>query len=140
MCSSQRTRKFGSATQGVHHFHLVEGGTVGWQEGGLGKLAIELGIPGLIAVVLLGIALARLMMQISAHPDVEGSSQLVRCALFGIVAANVVEFMVSAQAYSDAVLTLMTAFFVGCLLATSVLDERLAAATAPAPAPTLAAA
>jgi len=52
-----------------------------------------------------------------------------------LVIANVVEFMVSAQAYSDAVLTLMTAFFVGCLLATAVLDERLAAASPAAIAP-----
>ena len=68
------------------------------------------------------------MLKISRHPDVPGSSQILRASLFGIVIANVVEFMVSAQAYSDAVLTLMTAFFVGCLLATAVLDERLAAA------------
>ena len=118
----------GSATQGVHHFHLVEGGTVGWQEGGLGKLAIELGVPGLLAVLFLGLALFRLMFQISGHPDVPGSPQLIRAALFAIVVANVVEFLVSAQAYSDPVLTLMTAFFVGTLLATAVLDERLAAA------------
>ena len=132
---AETTRQFGilgaglgAATQGVEHFHLVEGGTVGWQEGGLGKLAVELGVPGLLAVILLAFTIFRLMLQISAHPDVEGSSQLVRCVLFAIVLANVVEFLVSAQAYSDAVLTLMTAFFVGCLFATSVLDERAAAA------------
>ena len=54
-----------------------------------------------------------------------GSTQLARAALFGIIATNVVEFMVSAQAYSDPVLTLLTAFFVGCMFATAALDERL---------------
>ena len=128
----------GAATQGVHHFHLVEGGMVGWQEGGLGKLAIELGIPGLIAVVFFAFALGRLMLLISAHPDVEGSSQLIRCALFGAVVANIIEFLVSAQAYSDPVLTLMTAFLLGCLLATGVLDERLHETTAATAPPSLA--
>ena len=124
----------GAATQGVHHFHLVAEGTVGWQEGGLGKLAVELGVPGLLAVLLLALNLTRLMLQIASHPDVEGSSQLIRCALFAIVVANAIEFLASAQAYSDPVLTLMSAFFAGCLLATGVLDERLAAMRLPATA------
>jgi len=117
----------GTATQGVYHV-LRESSTttLGWQEGGLGKLAIELGVPGLFAVGLLGLAMIRTMLKISAHPSVPGSSQLCRAALFGIVAANIVEFMVSAQAYSDPVLTLLTAFFVGCTFATAALDERLA--------------
>ena len=73
--------------------------------------------------------------QLSVPLSLNGSSQLIRCAIFGIVVANVVEFMASAQAYSDAVLTLMTAFFFGCMFATAVLDERTAAAPAPAAQP-----
>jgi hypothetical protein len=126
----------GTATQGVYHV-LGESGiaTLGWQEGGLGKLAVELGLPGLFAIALIGVAMFSTMMKISSHPDVAGSSQLPRAALFGIVVANVVEFMVSAQAYSDPVLTLLTAFFIGCTFATATLDERLAEQTAPKPAP-----
>ena len=123
----------GAATQGVQH--VTENGPVGWQEGGLGKLTVELGVPGLLAAVLFAFTIFRTMMKITAHPDVEGSSQLIRCAVFGIIVANVVEFMASAQAYSDAVLTLMTAFFFGCMFATAVLDERLAVEPAAAPPP-----
>lgn len=120
----------GTATQGVYHVLTEKGAEkMSWQEGGLGKLTMELGVPGVAAVAFLAIALLSLMLKISRHPDVPGSSQILRATLFGIVIANVVEFMVSAQAYSDAVLTLMTAFFVGCLLATAVLDERLIAAS-----------
>jgi hypothetical protein len=118
----------GAATQGVQH--VTSTGPVGWQEGGLGKLTVELGVPGLLAALMLAIAMFRTMLKITAHPDIPGSSQLIRCAVFGIVVANVVEFMASAQAYSDAVLTLMTAFFFGCMFATAALDERL-----PVPAP-----
>ena len=123
----------GTATQGIYHV-TKDTAVLGWQEGGLGKLAIELGVPGLIAAMLLVFAAVRLMFAISRHPDVEGSSQLTRCALFAIVVTNVIEFLVSAQAFSDAVLTLMTAFFVGCTFASGVLDERVAAVSATSPA------
>ena len=118
----------GTATQGVRH---VTGSdtNIGWQEGGLGKLAIELGVPGLIAVVIFGAATVRVMMRISGHPDIPESSQFARVTLFALVAANVANFMASAQAYSDPVLTLMTAFFVGCLFATATLDERVPVAS-----------
>ncbi|MBV8545127.1 MAG: hypothetical protein JO093_21325 [Acidobacteria bacterium] len=118
----------GTATQGVYHVLREDSATtLGWQEGGLGKLAIELGVPGLLSVALLGLTMILTMVKISGHPDVPGSSQLARAALFGIIASNVVEFMVSAQAYSDPVLTLLTAFFIGCMFATAALDDRLAA-------------
>src|SRR5204863_9407669 len=58
----------GAATQGVQHV-ITEGGPVGWQEGGLGKLTVELGVPGLLAVVIFAFAIFRTMMKISAHPD-----------------------------------------------------------------------
>jgi hypothetical protein len=127
----------GSATQGAYHV-LNEAGVarLGWQEGGLGKLAMELGIPGLIAAGVLGLAMMMTMLKISSHPDVSGSTQLTRAALFGIVVANVVEFMASAQAYSDALLTLLAAFLTGCLFAAATLDERLAAATVSETRPT----
>lgn len=116
----------GAATQGVRH---LTGGEVdyGWQEGGLGKLAAELGVAGMIAALFVGVALFRSMMAITRVGDIEGTSQIVRVALFGIVVANIGNFLVSAQAYSDPVLTLATAFFLGCLLATATLDEKLAA-------------
>jgi hypothetical protein len=78
------------------------------------------------------------MLKITGRPDAAGSSQFLRAALFGIVIADVVEFFVSAQAYSDAGLTLISAFFLGCLFASALLDERTAE-DAPAPELTLAA-
>lgn len=123
----------GTATQGVYHVLREDTGTtLGWQEGGLGKLAIELGVPGLLSVAVLGLVMILTMLKISGHPDVPGSSQLARAALFGIIVANIIEFMVSAQAYSDPVLTLLTAFFVGCMFATAALDERMIDAEATA--------
>jgi hypothetical protein len=114
----------GTATQGVYHVLKNPDLQIGWQEGGLAKLTMELGLPGFLGVALFGAAVLSFMLKASRHPDVPGSSQFLRATLFGIVIADVVEFFVSAQAYSDAVLTLMSAFFLGCLFASSLLDER----------------
>ncbi|HET7434379.1 MAG TPA: hypothetical protein VFN10_06655 [Thermoanaerobaculia bacterium] len=114
----------GTATQGVRHL-LGTDQNVGWQEAGLGKLTIELGVPGLIAVAFAFFVMMRALLLMSGYPDEEGSSQLMRCALFGIFAACVANFLASAQAYSDAGLTIVTAFLLGNLLATAALHDRL---------------
>jgi hypothetical protein len=115
----------GTATQGTRHFTNT---SYGWQEGGLGKLAIELGVPGVAAAALLLLAFVNYMLKITGAPDEPGTSQLMRCVLMALMIANVANFTASAQAYSDPVLTLMTAFFGGCLLATAATESRLAAA------------
>ncbi|HEV7763708.1 MAG TPA: hypothetical protein VGQ76_01785 [Thermoanaerobaculia bacterium] len=115
----------GTATQGVHH--LLGVNAIGWQEGGLGKVAIEIGLPGLVALALMGIIVMRLMVILTGIPDVEGSSQFLRVMLFSLVMANIAGFMGSAQAYNDAVLALTAGFLVGALFASAALDERLPA-------------
>lgn len=127
----------GSATQGVYHL-LPRDVQLGWQEGGLAKLAMELGLPGLLAVVLFFVALLKLLLRLTSIGDVPGSSQFARATLFALVAANGANFAASAQAYTDPVLTLLTAFFAGCLFATAALDERLTATTPAAVQPSLA--
>jgi hypothetical protein len=119
----------GTATQGVRHL-TGNDQNVGWQEGGVAKVTMELGVPGLLAATVAGIVLLILMLKISRFPDEAASSQVVRAALFGLVVAHVVNFIVSAQTYSDAVITLLAAFFLGNLLATPALEERAQAALA----------
>ena len=113
----------GMATQGTHH--LTQSRNLGWQEGGLAKLAVELGVPGLIAVMVLLFVVVRLLLKLTSIPDVRGSSQFARAVLFALLVANLVNFMASAQSYTDAMLALYTSFFAGCVFATAVLDERL---------------
>lgn len=115
----------GAATQGAQYL-APEGRVLGWQEAGLGKLVVELGVPGVLALAYFGLVSVSLLLRLTAIGDVQGSSQLLRAGLFALVAANVVNFMSSAQAYSDPVLTLLTAFMAGALFATATLDERLA--------------
>lgn len=119
----------GTATQGAQHF-LTGDRQMSWQEGGLGKLAVELGLPGLLAAAFFAWTAFRYMLKIARHPDIPESSQLARVTLFALVIANVANFAASAQAYSDPVLALITTFLAGCLFAAATLDER-----APAPEP-----
>jgi hypothetical protein len=116
----------GVATQGAYHFAREASGDAvfGWQEGGLGKLAVELGLPGLLAFALLGWRVLLMMNRIARQPDLPGTSQVGRAMLFGLIIANIANFLASAQAYSDPVLTLLTAFFAGCLFGTARLDEE----------------
>ena len=114
----------GTATQGVHH--LLGKSGIGWQEGGMGKVAMELGLPGLLALIVMVPIVGRLLLLLTRIGDVEGSSQFLRVTLFSLVAANVAGFIGSAQAYTDAVLGLTTGFLVGALFASAALDERLA--------------
>jgi len=114
----------GTATQGVRHL-LGNNENVGWQEGGLGKLAIEVGLPGILAILAIGLVLIRLSLIITRIADIDGSSQFLRVSLFALVIANGANFMASAQVYTDGVLALMTGFFVGCFFATAALDEKM---------------
>jgi hypothetical protein len=118
----------GTATQGTQH--LSGGVSFSWQEGGLGKLAMELGVPGLLALSLSAFVMMGFLLKISRHPDIPESSQLMRAGLFAIFMGDAVTFLASAQAYSDPLLTLLSAFTLGCVFATSQLDDRALAAAA----------
>jgi hypothetical protein len=121
----------GTATQGVHH--LLGRNAIGWQEGGLGKVAIEVGLPGLLALMFMAVIVVRMLMILTRIDDVPGSSQFIRVMLFALVMANIAGFIASAQAYTDAVLALTAGFLVGGLFASAALDERLPV-TKPVPA------
>ncbi len=121
----------GTATQGVHH--LLGKNAIGWQEGGLGKVAIEVGLPGLIALLVMVFIVGRMLLILTQIGDVPGSSQFIRVLLFAVVMANIAGFIASAQAYTDAVLALTAGFLMGGLFASAALDERLPK-TEPAPA------
>ncbi len=118
----------GTATQGVHH--LLGSSSIGWQEGGLGKVAMEVGLPGLLALLLLMIVVGRMLLTLTRIHDIPGSSQFMRVMLFALVMANISGFIASAQAYTDAVLALTAGFLVGAMFASAALDERLPAKAA----------
>ena len=112
----------GSATQGVNY---VAGRDIqGWQEGGVGKVAAELGLPGMLAAAFFLFIALRLSLIITRIPDHPASPQLMRVILLALIAGHAANFVASAQTYSDPLIVLVAAFFTGCFFASVTLDER----------------
>ncbi len=112
----------GTGSQGTNDVGLAHGINRGPSEGGLGKITMELGVPGLLMVAWLLVALGKHIhrqLVILART----SPQHARIA-FGLVAylvANAATFSVATQAYSDLFILLILGWAMGFLLAMPVL-------------------
>jgi hypothetical protein len=106
----------GAGAQGTQH---IAGTTVqGSAEGGLGRIMLELGVPGLILVILCSVAVAgtvRRCMRDAYHQ----SDQLYRLELGAIafVGANVPVFIGAAQIFGDPFVLLILGMNLGFVLA-----------------------
>jgi hypothetical protein len=110
----------GLATQGAQYAGLSEDAdlTAGAGEGGLGKLAIELGFPGLAAALILVGALARHIMTILADVGARRpNAGRLLCGLTALLAANVANFSVAAQTYGDVFVVTFLGLILGAILA-----------------------
>jgi len=114
----------GVGTQGTQHFG-GGGAMSGAAEGGLGKITLELGVPGLFAVGWIAILILRYLWKIlriaSRH-----SRRMARLsfALFSFLVANIAGFSVATQAYGDLFILLILSWVLGFLLAVPMLVER----------------
>jgi hypothetical protein len=104
----------GIASQGRQHLGLEVRG--GWQESGLSKLLVELGVPGFLAALLLAgstaVALRRGAVGRSAHEK----DAALQVSLYAFLAANAACFVVSHHAFSDGTLIVLTGTVLGIAL------------------------
>ena len=104
----------GMSQQGVHNIPNVETPRL-WQESGPGKLVAELGVPGNVLYLGLGVTLF-----ITAYHVVRRShgrpSFYMTAGLFSVLAANVASSVVSAQIFGDPLVAFLLAFLAGLLL------------------------
>jgi O-antigen ligase len=118
----------GAGSQGTQHF--FEGGEViagGAAEGGLGKVAVELGIPGLILVVLTLILVARNVWRTLNFISVRDAKLLPLCAgMVAFCAANVPVFIGASQIYGDPFVLMLLGCFLGFVLAVARLQQPVA--------------
>jgi hypothetical protein len=115
----------GTGSQGVQHVADTAAINRGAAEGGLGKITMELGVPGLFLLVWLVWAFSRYVRKLLAATT-KLSRQHARIA-YGLVAfliANTATFSVSTQAFGDLFVLLMMGWAVGFLLAMPVLATR----------------
>jgi len=115
----------GTGSQGTNHIAEAHDINRWAAEGGLGKIAMELGVPGLVLVVWLVIALVRHLREDLV--TVARVSPLHAQMTYGLVAflvANAATFTVATQAYSDLFVLLILGWCVGFLLAMPALAAR----------------
>ena len=114
----------GAGTQGTQYFG--GGGTLaGAAEGGLGKVTLELGVPGLLVIGWLAASVFHRIWQIMRTASLV-SPKLARLSfgLFSFLLANGAAFSVSTQAYGDLFILLIMSWTLGFLLAVPVLIEQ----------------
>jgi hypothetical protein len=122
----------GVGTQGTQHFG-GGGAMAGAAEGGLGKITLELGVPGLFVLGWVAISFFRHLWQIMrvASRHSRGIATL-SFGLFSFLVANLAGFSVATQAYSDLFILLILSWTLGFLLAVPILVEREVRARQPA--------
>lgn len=118
----------GSASQGVASDEAAALNR-GAAEGGLGKITLELGVPGLLLVLWLFWALARYVRAaLAVTVQLSRPHARVAFALVALLAAKVASFSVAAQAYSDIFILLLLGSFTGFVLAMPVMARKALAA------------
>jgi len=115
----------GAGAQGTQHFgggvRLV-GGTA---EGGLGKLTLDLGLPGLLVFVWLLATIVRMIWQrLRALARVSRAYASIAFGFVGLLVANAATFSVATQAYGDVFILLTLGSCVGVLLALPAVAAR----------------
>lgn len=114
----------GVGTQGAQYLG-GRGEDAGAAEGGLGKITLELGIPGLLVMGWVGILfvrnLWRIMRAASRHSRRMGRLSFGLCSF---LLANLAAFSVATQAYGDLFILLILGWTLGFLLAIPILVER----------------
>ena len=104
----------GTATQGTQHLHVARPRT--WQEGGLPRLLVELGVPGFIAVMYLAFALLRSVLALTTTYYVPQREFAVIAGLAAAFLANAASFVVSHQIFGDPFVNVLFSFLAGVIL------------------------
>jgi hypothetical protein len=107
----------GFASTGAQHIPAPRPRT--WQEGGLSRIAVELGLPGLVCLLFLGLQFAREGLQVVGR-RIHRNDQvfLAAATMFAILIANVSSFIVSGGHFGDPFITSFLAIFVGLFFST----------------------
>ncbi len=121
----------GAATSGAQNYG-VNAAMVAVGEGGLGKLAGELGWPGLMAALWLAFALANYVRRTTTHVARQSAAAgRLRCGMAAFLFANFSTFSVATQVFNDLFVLTTLGLFIGTLV-----SEREGVSNAPARAAT----
>lgn len=115
----------GTGSQGTQHFGSDALLNRGAAEGGLGKIMLELGVPGLVVVMWLAVAMMRYVSRTLDYlVNTSPSHARLGFGLTAFLIANIASFSTGAQVYGDLLVLLCLGWATGFLLALPVLAER----------------
>ena len=115
----------GTGSQGTDDIAEAKGINRWAAEGGLGKVAMELGVPGLFMGLWLLIALGKhLRQQLEAIARISPQHTRIAYGLVAFLVANLATFSVATQAYSDLFVLLILGWCLGFLLAMPALAAK----------------
>ncbi len=117
----------GSASQGRQHIKMKA--LRNWQEGGLDRLLTELGVPGFIASIIVGLVLIKTIFQTIMKVDVQQKDIPLFAGLAGLVLANGGSFIVSHQIFGDPFINCFFSINIGFFLSI----KRMGMPALPAP-------
>jgi hypothetical protein len=121
----------GSVGQGTQHFGGVSGSARYNAEGGLGKITVELGIPGLLLAMLSALLVMRsLRRSLAAVAKADPELLRLNLGLLAFAAGNVPVFAGAAQIYGDPFVLFMLGSCLGFVLAGPRLVDLRAKAAA----------
>lgn len=108
----------GTGSQGAQYFGGGAALVGGAAEGGLGKVVTELGLPGLLALFWLGVAVLRYVRRTMAILKRETSAlSLLTYGLLSFALANAATFIAASQVYGDFFVLLIVGWSMGFILA-----------------------
>jgi len=105
----------GTATLGKQHLHVDKPRT--WQEGGLSRLLVELGVPGFAAAVLVAYTLLRSLFRLVREYGPQRRHFPLFAGLISVLFANMASFVISHQIFGDPFVSVFLAFLTGNVLA-----------------------
>ena len=113
----------GTATQGSQHISASKPRT--WQEGGLSRIMVEMGLPGFICFLYLVIILfMTVWIKIINNPVFYNSPDFsIRAGLFSFISANSISFVVSHQIFGDPLIICFVAILIGSILSMPQIDQ-----------------
>ncbi|MES2937397.1 MAG: hypothetical protein V4864_06925 [Pseudomonadota bacterium] len=115
----------GTGSQGAQDIAELHTLSRGASEGGLGKITMELGVPGLFIVVWMLYALGKhVARQLAVLTRLSPQHARMSYGLVAFLLANAATFAVATQAYSDLFALLMLGWTLGFLLAMPALAAR----------------
>lgn len=118
----------GTGSQGTQYVAGTENINRGAAEGGLGKITMELGVPGLLVALWLVVAFVRhVWRQLGGVARISPLHANFAFGLVAFLAANAAAFAVATQAFGDLFILLTLGWAMGFLLAVPVMAAATAA-------------